>query len=399
MSKKEPKLAEQSKCVACLACVASCPTSSVVSYMADDGHRYVKVNADTCIGCLKCEKICYDVLNNYGDMTFDKTSVFYGWSNNEVYRSQGTSGGIFAALADTVIRNGGGVIGAYFNGTECYHRYIESIEEIPLLQGSKYVASSMEYVYREIEGNIAHRDILFCGLGCQCAAVNSYFKKKKTAHKLITVDMICGGVPSAHLLNKYLNVNPGISKIVSFRSKNKYQLTVAEDGEERVKNDRPLPLAGFSCELTNRYSCYDCVYAQAHRTSDITIGDLWNYDILPEEHSKGISSLFVHSDVGMQLLENSNLWLGKINWTQAVKGNLRMVYGKKHIYWQRRMLEKNMKRLSFREIDRLYGLTIKPYDLPMVVFKVYRKMMDMGEKKKALRYFDNEMQKKKETEV
>ena len=53
-----PRLANAKTCTGCMVCVDSCSHKAISSYLADDGHFYVKVNAKACIGCLLCEKTC-----------------------------------------------------------------------------------------------------------------------------------------------------------------------------------------------------------------------------------------------------------------------------------------------------------------------------------------------------
>ena len=102
-----------------------------------------------------------------------------------------------------------------------------------------------------------------------------------------------------------------------------------QSGEEKVipLSERPLPLCGFYTELTNRYSCYDCKFAFAHRNSDITIGDLWGDTEYLEQHKNGLSVAIAHSDKGKTILEKSKLEIHPIEWNNFLLHNPRMVYG------------------------------------------------------------------------
>ena len=53
---KLPKLADKYLCTGCLACVDVCPSSAITDTKGYDGHIYVHVDINKCIGCLKCER-------------------------------------------------------------------------------------------------------------------------------------------------------------------------------------------------------------------------------------------------------------------------------------------------------------------------------------------------------
>ena len=60
-----------------------------------------------------------------------------------------SSGGVFHALARTVIEDGGVVFGAKFNERwEVVHDYAETLEEVREFQGSKYVQSAIGDTFR-----------------------------------------------------------------------------------------------------------------------------------------------------------------------------------------------------------------------------------------------------------
>ena len=58
MTKRLPQLADIHDCIGCMACVDSCAQKALSSYRGDDGHLYVRLSEDKCVGCLKCEKVC-----------------------------------------------------------------------------------------------------------------------------------------------------------------------------------------------------------------------------------------------------------------------------------------------------------------------------------------------------
>lgn len=367
-----PVLASKQECTGCMACLDSCSAHAISSYNGPDGHKYVKVDNETCIGCKKCEKICALSRGYYGENDLSKSYIYAAWNTNPSERANATSGGVFAAIAHTVLKKNGVVVGATLDGRECYHILIRSVDELSSLQGSKYMASSMEGIYKTIEREIDKGIVLFSGVACQCAGVLAYFENHKNAKNLITMDLICGGSPSKILLDKFYERYPDVEQIVSFREKDRYKLKVLKEKKIVAIDEKSLPLDGFNCDMTSRLCCYDCKFAVAHRKTDFTIGDLWDYKIFPEEHAKGISTLIVHSDKGNQILDEKNIELHPVNWESCVRSCRRIVYGKRHIFSPRKKLIENAKSMSYEEFLKLYCIDMKPQDIRMFLFRIYR---------------------------
>lgn len=386
--KRLPILASSDTCTGCLACIDICSTNAIKKVNKDDGHIYSVVDVERCVGCKKCESVCSLARSEYGNNNIAQTKPFAVWANDSQLRSNSTSGGVFAALAKYIIENGGYVVGATFDGRRCYHKMISKTEEIPLLQGSKYTESDMEGIYRQIASVLPKHSVLFSGLGCQVGAITSFFSKHPFRENLFTIDLVCGGSPSSLLIESYLENNKNVEKIVSFRSKEKYELRIVKNGTITTSSNPNLPLTGFVKELTNRYSCYDCQYTYAHRRSDITIGDLWGDKEFVDEHKNGISLAMCHSDKGLLLLEKSDVTKRSIKWSQFLPYNPRVVMGKKHIYDLRRNLTVNYKKYNYETFKKIYTLDFKPYNIFWFLFKIYHVLIVKNERKKAMNYIN-----------
>lgn len=367
-AKKKPCLADASSCVGCLACCNVCPAGAIEPYFGKDGHQYVRIDDSKCIGCLKCEKLCTSLRTNYGENIIDGTCIYAGWSNNKEERAHATSGGIFAAIAKSIISQGGVVIGAKLEGAACKHILISDIEQIRELQGSKYMQCSMKDVYKDIAAHIAKGKVLFTGIGCQVSAVLTFFENSPHKNNLYVIDIICGGIPSNVLIERFCADD---RTILSFRDKEKYQLVFRDNDGEHTEIRRNLPLDGFACEMTNRHSCYDCQYAFLHRKANLTIGDLWDYSIVSEEHGLGVSMVLAHDERGSELLSMSDIHLEKISWV-AVLSNIRVACGKTVKFRPRRQLEKNIDTLNSESFRKLYCMDIEPKDGYLFAFKIYR---------------------------
>ena len=111
---------------------------------------------------------------------------------------------MFYTLAKQIIENGGLVYGAAFDEKlYLYHRGVDSIENLHLLQGSKYLQSDTKFCFREIKKHLTeNRSVLFCGTPCQVEGLLCYLRKPY--ENLFTLDFICHGVPSRAIWQSYL---------------------------------------------------------------------------------------------------------------------------------------------------------------------------------------------------
>ena len=186
-------------CCNCNGCTQICPKQAIFTYTDEDGFVYPKIDHDKCIDCGLCQKVCaYQHLeeSNIPLQTYAATS------NNTLQKLQSASGGIFAAIATDVLTRGGITYGAAMirknNQFEIRHIGIESTEDLPLLQGSKYVQSSINECYKEIKSHLDNgREVLFCGVPCQCAGLKGFLRNKHYS-KLTIIDIICHGVPVSY---------------------------------------------------------------------------------------------------------------------------------------------------------------------------------------------------------
>ena len=367
-----PQLASEYECTACLACENVCPKQAIDHYFAQDGHVYVKVDRKSCIGCLKCQQVCEKSRSYYGENNLLASKLYAAWTNNVKDRAFATSGGVFAALARTILESGGCVIGAELEGFNCKHTVIYSSDDIHRLQGSKYMASSMEAVYTIISEELPNRDVLFSGVGCQCAGVLAFFERFKTNYKLYTVDLVCGGIPSRVIIDKFIANYPEVTGLSSFRSKEKYELKVTTQHGCKTIMEKSLPLHGFNCGLTNRYCCYECKFAKIHRCTDLTIGDLWDKSILRDEHAKGISMILIHSSNGQNIVHDSDLSINSIEWEGPLLHNKRILCGHQNIYYPRRKLTYLLDHMSYNRFKKLFTMTMRATDVDLLIFRVYR---------------------------
>ncbi|NLK40400.1 MAG: 4Fe-4S binding protein [Clostridiales bacterium] len=300
-------------CTGCGACKNICPTDAIEMEPNSEGFIVPIVYSDKCINCGKCIKVCPALNIEYNNTEKPK---IYAVRGNDELRAVSSSGGMFSLLANEILGQGGLVCGAAFdNEMQLKHTMISSIENLAGLRGSKYLQSNTEYIYREIKDKLLqNRKVLFVGCPCQVAALNCYLKHTHTKNRenIITVDLLCHGVPSQELFSKYLReIKDKYHKYdevlhVDFRNK-KFGWTAehiiikfksGKQYESNRKNDPYLTL--FLKNLGLRKSCSDCPFSVFPRQGDLSIGDFWGISKIDESQNdgKGTSMVFINNSKG-----------------------------------------------------------------------------------------------------
>lgn len=184
---------DKQKCCGCSACMQRCPKQCIAMQEDSEGFCYPIVDRNACIACGLCEKVC-PMLNPY--KARKPLEVHAAINRDEQIRRESSSGGIFTLLAEQTIRKGGVVFGARFDGNwEVRHDWCENIEGLGQFRGSKYVQSRIGACYRQAEIFLkSGRSVLFSGTSCQIAGLHRFLGK--SYDNLLSVDVICHGVPS-----------------------------------------------------------------------------------------------------------------------------------------------------------------------------------------------------------
>ena len=377
-----PVLADERNCTACCACVAICKKKALEKALHNDGHYYITLHQDKCVQCGACEKVC-PIINEkyYGNNVALATTPYKGWSKLENYRENATSGGIFGAIAYDFINKGGIVIGAALQNNVCKHIAVDRIEDIPRLQGSKYMYSDQDGIYAIIREKLnGGKRVLYSGIPCHVAGILSLFANHPKRNNLYTIDLVCGGIPSALLLNSFFEIYPN-SRILSFRQKQLYSLTYLQGEGEKCAGYRNPLVSGFLSGLTNRYSCYHCRFAFLHRSSDLTLGDYWQKDVVDNQHA---SLILVHSIKGIELMSSENIHKGQAKWGDFLPYNpkiaVRDINWDKR--WERKYLSSVHRKLPIYVFNVIYASMFKKYDVIAILYLIYKKIRYYMEKRK-----------------
>ena len=277
-----------------------------------EGFLQPKIDTKLCIQCHKCEKAC-PILNPITIPDDFETKAYAAINKDDEVRAQSSSGGVFFPLAQWVINQGGVVFGARWNDKwEVVHDYAEDIEGVKAFMRSKYVQSVVGDTLKQAKAFLeAGRWVLYSGTPCQIGGLKAYLGKEYD--KLVTVDLICHGVPSPGVWRSYLKDYVGNDQILSinFRDKSEgwlgFQFFTTTTTTTTTRRDKQMEnpyFRGFLLNVYLRNSCYDCRFRQYHRASDITIADYWGVnEVCPEMHDdKGTSIVFAHSEIGSKIL-------------------------------------------------------------------------------------------------
>lgn len=328
-------------CCGCEACIQKCPKQCISKIIDNEGYVYPLVNKDICIDCNLCVKVC-PILNDY---EIRKPLFVYAAKNkDEKIRRNSSSGGLFFEIAKNVIQQNGVVFGAKFDQNwNVVHDYTENVKGLYEFQGSKYVQSNINGAYRKVETFLkANRLVLFSGTPCQISALLHFLRKEY--QNLLTLDVVCHGVPSNKVWKKFLEEELGdnIKKInsISFRNKDggwlKYKMKIifkknissciSASGEiqEYSKYHRQTSFfKGFLTQYFLRPSCYNCKFRSGKSGSDITLADFWGFEEFSNKWNddKGVSLVLVNTSKGKFMIEECNVDLFASSYENAIKGN------------------------------------------------------------------------------
>lgn len=303
-------LTTKNECTGCSACVSVCPKGCISMKEDKEGFLQPIIDHSKCIKCHKCEHIC-PILNKESITDRFETKAFAAIYKDESIRKESSSGGVFFALAQWVINQGGVVFGARWNEAwEVVHDFADTLDGVRAFMKSKYVQSRIGDTYLQAKKFLdAGRWVLFSGTPCQLAGLRAFLGKGY--EHLLQVDLICHGVPSPGVWRKYLESyfpNENILS-VNMREKeigwDKYRIHVLTNRSTYLVDKASNPyITGFLNNTYLRRSCYHCVFRQYHRASDLTIADYWGVKReCPEMYDgRGTSVVFCHTEIGFSII-------------------------------------------------------------------------------------------------
>lgn len=336
------KITDVTHCTGCRACEQLCPSKCISIAMDNDGFLYPTIDEKKCIQCGLCARRCPS--NTYAtDVKTKKSSVYAVKLKDKQKLLESSSGGAFTAIAEYVLEKGGAVFGCvYDKDLTARHIRICKKENLELLKGSKYVQSDTGNTFTVAKGLLEKGIyVLYTGTPCQIAGLKAFLKKDYT--NLLTVDLICHGVPSPIFFKKYISwiEKHYNGKVLSFIFRDKAKGGWGFTSSVKIKKGKKIKTKTFIPDQSPYYNlflsgsiyricCYKCLYASPNREGDFTIGDFWGIE---NSHpgflsDGGVSLLMVNSKKARSVFSNLQKWLFYIEATfeEASAENLQLLY-------------------------------------------------------------------------
>ena len=302
-------LCNKTECTGCSACMNICTKDAIDMKYDREGFLFPVINKDKCIKCGQCLSVC-PIYEEKEDNQWNYSRIVSAYALNEDVLEQGSSGGVFPTLAQSVINDGGIVFGAVFDSKHKEIRHVSS-EDVDILKifRSKYVQSRIGMQFRQVKKQLKQgRKVLFSGTPCQIQGLQLYLKKD--FENLITVDFICHGVPSPlifkHRLERFEQKQKSEIIDCTFREKDNgwrkqnIKLYYKNGNVTKIPSKYGIFYNLFANNYILRKSCYNCKFCQIHK-SDITLADFWDSNI----NKEGISKIFINTSKGKEILEKN----------------------------------------------------------------------------------------------
>ena len=321
------------QCLGCEACAQICPKNAILMIEDEEGFCYPKVNLDLCVSCGLCNKVC--PIENHPLKKNEEQLAYGGYHKKKEIQIDSTSGGAFSALVDSWCDDNYVIFGAKADDLNVYHSYIEDKKDIGIFRKSKYSQSAIGNSFIQAKKFLDEgKKVLFSGTPCQIAGLNN-FLNNKNYENLLTIEVICEGVPSPLFIRKmnewYFDKNNSYIKSLDYRftDKNRWDFEVMRielNNGEVIKKDRWFNQywAIWLDHLMSRPSCYHCPFTTKERLADITLGDLWGVHIYcPDLYSenRGASLIICNTEKGNKVLNQAseNLMFRQLDINEAIK--------------------------------------------------------------------------------
>ena len=358
----------------------------------DEGFEYPVINQDVCVNCGLCQSVCpiiqYDKRQSLRDANNNAQIGYAARNRNFTQRLISSSGSIFPPIAEWILEHNGIVVGAAYDSQfNVAHQIIDSIDGLKNLQGSKYLQSKADNTtFKRIRDELkTGRLVLYSGMACQVEGLKSFLRKEY--ENLYAIDLICMGIPSPVVWQKYLKAYFNGEKIqhVNFKEKsvgwNSFCFYVKTDKREfKERGMENFYLQSMFRSWNMRPSCFQCPFKKEKRISDFTLADCWGANkLVPSiDDNKGLSSVIVHSIKGQYLwdLLSNKIESSEISVDDIAAGNLNLIQnkpqtGNRRLFYE--MLEHNPRK-AFEKLCKVKhsGLLIR------IIRALYRRIKSIS---------------------
>lgn len=316
-----PDIKRGKDCCGCSACVAVCPKDALTMKADGLGFAYPEVNYDKCVECGLCERVC--AFNDHYATPFNFTlPIPFGVRlKDEAGLMESRSGGAFTAFTDWILKKGGVIYGAgYKDHFVVAHKRAADSAGRDEMRGSKYVQSDLDGIFRLVKADLKQGLwVLFSGTACQVAGLSSYIPEA-LKERLVTVDIVCHGVPAPAIWKDYLQYiekREGKKVVgVDFRDKKRFGWKAHMESftlEDPATKDLTTVSTTaykylFYQHIMLRPSCGECRYCNLRRPGDLTLADFWGWEKTDSNinaDDRGLSLVLVNTPKGKEIFDDS----------------------------------------------------------------------------------------------
>ena len=232
------------------------------------GHLRPVIDQGKCIDCGLCSKHCPA---NSEYKYKDNTVTYAAYRTDPEKQNGSSSGGVAAAFYELAIDKNWAIVGTIMDSNFKARMELSCDKQnIEQFKGSKYVQAYPVDALNQVKSVLKEgKNVLFIGTPCECEAARSI--AMDNAERLLTVDLICHGVPSYKVLRDYIKwvevkKKSKIQKI-SFRSSWGEEM-ILNDGKKNVWHRRmwwdPY-LEAFNSGIINNDACFECPFDREKR--------------------------------------------------------------------------------------------------------------------------------------
>ncbi len=304
------KVVKNGTCTGCSVCAQVCPKQAITMRENDGGFLNPVIDGSKCVNCGLCLKKCISENPVYKN---NPEPECYAMMANDELRMVSSSGGMFSVAAEYVLDHGGYVCGAVYNGDfSVKHVVISNTKDLPAMRGSKYIQSHVEQVYPQIKKLLNEgKTVLFTGMPCQNAALYSYLGKDY--ENLYTIDILCHGMTTHKVLEKYrrdIHQNKKL-KHLGFKEKKPWGWHAGVNAKFADGSSYAKPLEtdryfnAYLRSLSKNTACESCPANKLPRQADLTIGDFWKIETFKAElnDKKGTSVVLINNEKGQRFFD------------------------------------------------------------------------------------------------
>ncbi len=370
-------------CCGCGACQAICSFKAINIKLNVDGFYSAFIDDSKCVSCGKCVKVCPYMIERNDKLIAESELYSFKSKLNEVLMKS-SSGGAAHHIAKLLCDKGYTVAGCTFDVESQKSKHIlvapEQAEDLVKLQGSKYMQSD----FSTISDQLYHSNdpaVIF-GTPCQVAGIRSLLRARDN---VIYVDLICHGVPSYHLYQKYQVYLEAkgfdITNLsVVFRNKTygwSTRYITVDDTHNKVSThqEKDPYFLSFEHGFCYGHNCYECPWRE-NSAADIRLGDYWGDRF--KDDKTGVSEMVVLTDKGQavlnQLKESEKAIIQKQDISDYTSVQ-QMKNGREPVFWNAYLSELRNCNKKLEDIVKYY---IYPFEkrkkLKLAARKVYHQL-------------------------